>query len=65
MRTYQIKRFYQKGPELTEVIRGGLSLEEAQEHCEDPETSSRTCEDEDNVARTEEHGPWFDGYEEE
>lgn len=46
-----------------EVVATGLTLEEAQEWCRDPETSSRTCKKPQNVKRTEEKGPWFDGYE--
>ena len=46
---YKIIRFY--APTVRheeEVIRTGLTLEEAQEHCNDPETR--------------EEGKWFDGY---
>lgn len=57
--TYAIYRHYMKGPK--EFIKGGLSLEEAQEHCHDPETSSSTAS-EPNV---DSRGPWFDGYDEE
>lgn len=46
--TYRIVRFRFKGD--NETIRTGLTLEEAQDHCEDPST----------------HGDgWFDGYQEE
>ena len=48
-----------------EEIQSGLTLEEAQEHCKDPESSSRTCTSEAGVARTEKYGDWFDGYDEE
>ena len=48
METYSIVRFFQNGD--NEVIQTGLSLEEAQEHCQQEDT----------------HGPgWFDGYTEE
>ena len=40
----------------------GLTLEEAQAHCSNPETSSSTCQRATNVRRTRERGEWFDGY---
>lgn len=61
---YQIIRFHKDTCER-KIIAKGLTLEEAQEHCKDTETSSRTCEETENVAYTNEHGQWFDGYEEE
>jgi hypothetical protein len=49
MSTYKIIRFYQDD-RPNKIIKRGLTLEEAQEHCNDPATS----------------GPgWFDGYNEE
>ena len=42
MTTYRIVRFFQKD-HPREIVEEGLSLSEAQEHCADPETSSRTC----------------------
>jgi hypothetical protein len=64
MKTYRITRtFFNDKP--SEVIATGLSLEAAQEHCRDNETSSSTCKEPENVARTEKFGPWFDGYNEE
>lgn len=63
MKTYKIVRKFFKYP--GETIKEGLTLEEAQEHCSDPETSSRTCTDKENVLLTEEKGPWFDAYYEE
>lgn len=62
--TYKIIRFH-RDEERRVVMYRGLSLEEAQEHCKDPETSSSTCTDVDCLVYTELHGPWFDGYEEE
>ena len=44
------------------TIKEGLTLEEAQEHCNDSETSSRTCMDDKHE---QQYGPWFDGYREE
>jgi hypothetical protein len=61
--TYKIVRHFFK--QENEVIKTGLTLEEAQEHCSDPETSSRTCTKRAGLRRTEERGPWFDGYAEE
>jgi hypothetical protein len=54
---------YQRYPRRT--IKSGLTLEQAQAHCHDPETSSRTCRKSANVRRTKERGAWFDGYEQE
>ena len=51
---------------MYKVIRGyfkgnnrGLTLEEAQAHCQDPETSGSTCSD------LSKRGMWFDFYTEE
>ena len=49
MQTYSIIRFY--APHLNKnnrVIQRGLTLEEAQAHCKDPDTRKA--------------GEWFDGY---
>jgi hypothetical protein len=61
--TYKIVRTFFKGGHRT--IKTGLSLQEAQAHCRDPETSSKTCTQSVNVARTRRCGPWFDGYDKE
>lgn len=65
METYKIIRNYFDDAWDREVIETGLTLEEAQEHCNDPETSSSTCESAYGLALTRERGPWFDGYDEE
>ncbi len=44
------------------IIRKGLTLEQAQAHCQDPNTSSRTCTNAVGRRRTKNLGPWFDGY---
>lgn len=58
---YKIVRGYFRGGRR--VIERGLTLEQAQEHCKDPETSSRTCTKSAGKTRTRRMGPWFDGYE--
>lgn len=60
---YKIVRFFCYGSRRR-VVRRGLTLQEAQAHCSDPETSSRTCTHAEGKRRTRLHGPWFDGYEE-
>jgi len=65
--SYRIVRFYANPNKQSENVLGmrGLTLEEAQEHCNDPETSSRTCTTQTGKARTRKYGAWFDGYTEE
>lgn len=60
--TYRIVRFFQRDDLGREVIATGLTLEEAQGHCEDPETSSSTATGPEAAARTAECGAWFDGW---
>ena len=57
---YAIVRYYFNGGKR--VIAKGLTLEEAQAHCQDPETSSRTATSAAAKARTRRMGPWFDGF---
>lgn len=64
MESYKIVRMYQ-GYHSKRTIKRGLTLEQAQAHCSDPETSSRTCKKAANVRRTAAKGPWFDGYDKE
>tara|TARA_R100000742_G_scaffold2167_1_gene404 strand:- start:271 stop:447 length:177 start_codon:yes stop_codon:yes gene_type:complete len=54
---YKIIRCRFNGKNRT--IKRGLTLEEAQEHCRDPETSGSTCSD------MKKRGLWFDAYTEE
>ena len=44
-----------------DVLKSDLTLEEAKEHCNDPETSSSTCSEE-TANKLNIEGPWFDGY---
>ena len=49
--TYKIIRFYKERHKSSRVIKRGLTLEQAQAHCQDPSTRKE--------------GEWFDGYESE
>jgi len=60
METYKIVRNYFRGN--ARVVKRGLTLDEAQKHCKDKETSSSTCTKRAGIKRTESRGPWFDGY---
>ena len=56
---YEIVRFYSDSrPPI--VMNKGLSLDQAQEHCQDPETSSTTA----NCGRCGVTCDWFEGYRE-
>jgi hypothetical protein len=63
-KTYKIVRRYFRD-NRRRVIRRGLTLEQAQAHCNDPETSSKTATTHHARALTSRRGPWFDGYDEE
>jgi hypothetical protein len=62
MSTYKIIRFYQREDMPHEVIAEGLTLQQAQQHCHDQESSSATAAERDNILRTRQYGEWFDGY---
>lgn len=65
MTTYRIVRFFRDDIDLNRsIVTRGLTKEQAQAHCNDPETSSSTATSSEAVARTKAHGPWFDGWEE-
>lgn len=61
MQTYKLFRFFvlDIGPKRR-TLRRGLTLREAQRHCQNPESSSLTCKLPRNVKRTKERGPWID-----
>lgn len=62
MTTYKIIRMYFRDDIETRTIDTGLTLEEAQAHCNHPETSSSTCSTLAGLDHTRTYGPWFDGY---
>lgn len=64
--TYSIVRYYFT-PKIGQprIIKRGLTLEGAQEHCNNLETSSSTCTSPNSRACTSLNGEWFDGYEQE
>lgn len=48
------------------IVKRGVTLEEAQAHCKDPETSSSTCKGSRGKKRAwnlGKGGRWFDGFE--
>ena len=59
---YNIVRHYRDAYPNKRVILRGLTLEEAQAHCRNPETSSSTCTTSTARRRTRRMGAWFDGY---
>ena len=65
MTTYRIVRFFQREAQPNVVLRTGLTLDVAQAHCNDPETSSVTAKGYPAQQRAKLYGPWFDGYESE
>lgn len=62
--TYKIVRFY-RDSDRRDIVATGLTLDEAQAHCHDDESSSSTAAGRAARERTECHGPWFDGFTEE
>lgn len=59
---FKIVRVYFRGGKRT--LKTGLTLEQAQKHCSDPETSSRTATSAKAKRVTARNGRWFDSYEE-
>ena len=62
MGTFKIVRMYFSDSIPRRTIERGLSLAEAQTHCRNPETSSRTATNPTARRRTKRLGAWFDGY---
>ena len=65
MSRYKIVRMFFDSNRRSRVIERGLTLEEAQAHCKDPETSSKSCTTSAKKRYTKKVGQWFDGYESE
>ena len=63
--SYKIVRMFFSDDVPTKTVKIGMSLEKAQSHCRDKETSSSTCSGITGGECTEKYGKWFDGYEEE
>ncbi len=59
---YKIVRNYHKGGKRT--IKANVSLAEAQAHCQNPESSSYTCNSAASKRITKAKGVWFDSYDE-
>jgi hypothetical protein len=59
---YRIVRHYFNAEPNHRTIDTGLTLEEAQAWCSNPETSSSTATSSAARARTRRLGAWFDGY---
>jgi hypothetical protein len=59
---YKIVRFYGAASRRHHTIATGLTLTEAQAHCQHPDNSSSTCRTEVGKRRTRQFGQWFDGY---
>lgn len=60
--TYKIQRLYFNKPGYKRTLFTGLTEEQAQEWCRNPETSSSTATGSAAKARTRKMGPWFDSY---
>ena len=61
-RGYKIVRYYHDRPGHRHTLNARCTLAEAQAHCDDPETSSRTATTAAAKAVTRRMGGWFDGY---
>lgn len=58
--TYAIYRVFRDASVDKEIIKTGLTLDEAREHCKDPETSSKTCTDNPYAGTSKEH--WMETF---
>jgi hypothetical protein len=60
-----IWRFYADKTIEKQLVKSGLTEEQARKHCHDPESSSKTATLSEAIKRTEYLGAWFEGMEEE
>ena len=61
---FYIVRVFDREDIPDQVIKTGLTEEEAKQHCKDPETSSSTATSLEATLRTKNFGIWWDAYEE-
>lgn len=59
---YNVDRVYFRRPGHRRRILSNVTLEQAQVHCKDLNTSSSTAWKTSAVNRTKRYGPWFDSY---
>ena len=59
---YKIIRHFFNADIPSETIKKRLTKAEAMAHCQDPETSSKTCTSSAGKRRTVLRGHWFDGF---
>ena len=57
---YKVVRVFENENTPSITIKNNLTIEEAKDHCKDPETSSSTCKLWHNRNRTKRLGRWFD-----
>jgi hypothetical protein len=62
--TYTVVRRFRDHTEKNTVIKTDLTREAAKAHCNDRDSSSRTCTTAEGHALTELYGDWFDTFEE-
>lgn len=71
MGTYNIRRFFENEGRASRIVARGLTLDEAREWCNDPETSSYTAQAPKGCGNNptkiekwhENKKHWFDGFE--
>jgi hypothetical protein len=59
---YKIVRLYRRDLNKREVVKTGLTKEEALDYCTSNDVSSRTCTTRRGGDRTTKFGPWFESY---